>query len=530
MNILVAEPLAAAALELLRAEPGWNVVESNPKEFGAHLAAADALIVRGAVKVTAEVMARAPRLRVVGRAGVGIDNVDLPVATERGVLVMNVPGGNAVSVAEHTMALMLAMARSIPQANAVTRAGRWEKGRFLGTELRGKTLGVIGLGTIGLEVVRRARPFGMRVIAYDPYASAEIAAGESVQMVPLEELYHGSDYLTLHASLTPQTSGMLNRWAFAQMKEGVRVVNCARGELIDTAALDEALASGRVAGAALDVFSPEPPPADSPLFQRDTLVATPHIAGSTEEAQEQVGIRIAEQVREYLKNSVVINAVNMPAISAEEFRRLRPYVELARRLGAFLAQVAVGAPQGVRFTYTGRLAESNTNLIRNAALSGMLNRFLSQGANLVNAAQIAARRGWRIDELRGGRLEYADSISVVLTTDRGESSVEGAVLLDVSPRLLRVDGIYVEAPLQGHLVFMKNQDVPGVIGRVGTILGQNHINIANFSLGRRENHARTGEPAEAVAVVHVDEAVPEAVLEELRSFPAVKFACAVELG
>ncbi len=529
MNILIAESIAPAAVELLRAEPGWNVVESNPQEFGTHLEPAEALIVRSAVRVTADVLRRAPNLRVVGRAGIGTDNIDLAVATERGVLVMNTPGGNAVSVAEHTLALMLAMARSIPQASASTRAGRWEKKKFLGTELRGKTLGVVGLGNIGVEVVKRARPFGMEVVAFDPFVSAEAAADAGAGMVSLEDLYRRSDYITLHASLTPQTQGMLNAEAFAQMKEGVRIVNCSRGELIDDGALRAALASGRVAGAALDVFAPEPPPKDSPLLSHDAVVATPHIAGSTEEAQELVGIRIAEQIREYLKNSVVINAVNMPAVTAEEFRRLRPYVQLATRLGRFVAQIASGSPQRVRLAYSGKLADSNTNLIRNAALAGILNRFLSQRANLVNAAQIAGSRGWRIDEARGARLQFADSVAVTLATDRGESSAEGTVLLDVSPRLLSVDGIYVEAPLEGHLVFMKNQDVPGVIGRVGTILGENHINIANFSLGRRENRTAPGEPAEAVAVVHIDEPIPERVLEQLRQSPAVKFACAVEL-
>jgi D-3-phosphoglycerate dehydrogenase len=369
----------------------------------------------------------------------------------------------------------------------------------------------------------------MKVLAFDPFAAAQFAADEGVELVCLDDLYARSDYISLHATLTAQTRNMLNRDAFARMKEGVRIINCARGELIDAAALDEALAAGRVAGAALDVFTPEPPPSGYPIFRHENLIATPHIAGSTEEAQETVGVRIAHQVREYLKHSVVINAVNMPAVSAEEFRQLRPYVQLAERLGSFIVQIAAGTPQGVRFTYSGKLAEVNTNLIRNAGLAGMLNRFLSQRANLVNAAQIASSRGWRIDEVRGARLQYADSIAMELTTDGTVSKVEGAVLLDVSPRLLSVDGIYVETPLGGHLVFMKNQDVPGVIGRVGTILGQHRINIANFALGRRENHAGPGEPAEAVAVVHVDEPVPEPVLDQLRSAAGVKFACAVEL-
>ncbi len=529
MTILIAEPLAANAVALLSGEPGWTVIESNPKEYRAHLAEADALIVRSAIRVTAEVLEKAPKLRVVGRAGVGVDNVDLPVATERGVLVMNTPGGNAVSVAEHTLALMLAMARSIPQASASTRAGRWEKRKFLGTELRGKTLGIVGLGSIGVAVVRLARPFGMKIVAHDPYVAAQLASDEGVELVPLDDLYGRSDYITLHVSLTAQTQGMFSHAAFAKMKEGVRIVNCARGELVDVAALDAALASGRVAGAALDVFAPEPPPPDLPLLSRENLVATPHIAGSTEEAQEEVSLRIAEQIREFLKNSVVINAVNMPAVTADEYRHLRPYIQLATRLGAFVAQISTGNPQGVRLTYSGKLAEGNTNVIRNAALAGMLNRFLSQRANLVNAAQIAAARGWRIDEIRGARLQYTDSISVVLSTDRGESCVVGTVLLNDSPRLLSVDGIQVEAPLEGHLVFMKNRDVPGVIGRVGTVLGENKINIANFSLGRKENHAIPTEAAEAVAVVHIDEPIPEPVLEQLRRSPAVKFACAVEL-
>ena len=529
MKILVAEPLAPAALELLRSEPGWTIIESNPKEYRAHLPEADALIVRSAVRVTKEVLELAPNLRVVGRAGVGVDNVDLPISTERGVLVMNTPGGNAVSVAEHTLALMLSLARSVPQASASTRAGRWEKKKFLGNELRGKTLGVVGLGNIGLVVVRLARPFGMKIVAHDPFVAAQIAAGEGVELVSLDELYRRSDYITLHVSLTPQTKSMLNREAFAKMKDGVRIVNCARGELIDVAALDEALGEGKAAGAAFDVFAPEPPPADFPLFARESFIPTPHIAGSTEEAQETVGISIAEHVRDYLKSGVVISAVNMPAVSAEEFRQLRPYLQLATRLGAFAAQISDGNPQGVRLTYAGKLADSNTNLIRNAALAGMLNRFLSQRANLVNAAQIASGRGWRIDEIRGARLAYADSISVVLATDRGESSVEGTVLLNDSPRLLSVDGIHVEAPLEGHLIFMMNTDVPGVIGRVGTVLGENKINIANFSLGRREDHAGASGPADAVAVVHIDEAVTEPVLQQLRQCNGVRYAFAVEL-
>ncbi len=526
MNILIAEPIAAAAVDLLR-QPGWNVTVSNPKEYLHQLPEADALIVRSAVKVTREVMEKAARLRVIGRAGVGVDNVDLAAATAAGVLVMNTPGGNAVSVAEHTFALMLAMARSVSQANASTRAGKWEKKRFMGNELRGKTLGVLGLGSIGREVVRRGRAFEMRILATDPYVNVETAADLGVELVDTRRLYAESDYLTLHVALTPETRGMLNREAFAQMKPGVRIVNCARGELIDHEALLEALQSGRVAGAALDVFQPEPPAADFPLFQLDSVIATPHIAGSTEEAQEIVGIRIAEQIVEYLLHGIAINAVNMPALSPEEYRAIEPYISLAERLGAFTAQIAAGNPRAVRLVYSGRIADSSTHLVRNAGLVGLLNRWLSQRATLVNAMHIAAQRDLSVIERHERRSGHVDSVRLELETEAGLTTVEGAVVLG-RPRLIQVDGIYCEAPLGGHLIFMKNLDVPGVIGHVGTVLGRNEINIANFSLGRREGPGPDG-PQEALAVVEIDEPASESVLAQLRSNPAVKVAKTVEL-
>jgi len=526
MNVLVADPIAPVAIELLR-QPGWNVIVSNPQEYLNSLSEADALIVRSGVKITREVLEKAPRLRVIGRAGVGVDNVDLAAATAAGILVMNTPGGNAVSVAEHTIALMLALARSIPQANASIRAGKWEKRKFMGSELRGKTLGVLGLGSIGREVVRRARAFEMRVLATDPFVNRETASDLGAELVELSRLYAESDYLTLHVALTPETRGMLNREAFQQMKPGVRIINCARGEVIDHEALYEALESGRVAGAALDVFRPEPPPPDFPLFRFDTVIATPHIAGSTEEAQEAVGVRIAEQILEYLRSGVAINAVNMPALSAEEYRTLSPYICLAERLGGFAAQIAAGHPRAVRLVYSGRIAEANTHLVRNAGLVGLLNRWLSERVTLVNAMQVAAQRNLAVIERHHKRTGYVDSVRVELETETALTAVEGAVVLD-RPRLMQVDGIQCEAPLSGHLIFMKNQDVPGVIGHVGTVLGRNNINIANFSLGRREGPRPDG-PQEALAVVETDEPVSEEVLAQLRAHPAVKLAKAVEL-
>ena len=527
MNILIAEPLAPAGVELFRSQPGWNVIVSNPKEYAQHLETADALLVRSAVQVDQSLLAKAPRLKVVGRAGVGVDNVDLDAATAAGVLVMNTPGGNAISVAEHTLALMLAMARHIPQASGSTRSGKWEKKKFMGNELRGKTLGIVGLGSIGREVVKRARAFEMRIVAYDPYVTSKLAQDLGVELLDLAGLYAASDYISLHVAATPETTGMLSHDAFSKMKTGVRIVNCARGELVDETALAEAIASGKVADAALDVFAVEPPPAGYPLFGTESVMATPHIGGSTEEAQEIVGVRIAEQVVEYLKSGVAIHAVNMPALTPEQYRALGPYVTLAERLGSFAAYVASGNPSRVKLTYFGKIADGNTNLLRNAGLAGLLSRSSPRKVNLVNAMQTAEKRGWDIAEGQELRPVHTDSIRIELQTDTGVTAVEGAVFPS-GPRLTQVDGIYCEVALAGFLIFMKNQDVPGVIGHVGTVLGRNRINIANFSLGRRDAPVSPGEPLEAVAVVSTDELVPEAVLAQLRENPAVKFARSVE--
>ncbi|HEX4808878.1 MAG TPA: phosphoglycerate dehydrogenase [Bryobacteraceae bacterium] len=524
MKILVAEPLAPAGVELLRAQPGWDVVIADPKSYEQHLADSDALLVRSAVKVNKDVLSRAPKLKIVGRAGVGTDNVDLPAATEAGVLVMNTPGGNAVSVAEHTLALMLSMARSIPQANTSTKAGKWEKKKFLGNELRGKTLGVVGFGSIGREVVKRAKSFEMRVVAHDPYVNVQSARDLGVEMLSLADLYRESDYITLHVALTPETDRMLNADAFAAMKRGVRIVNCARGELIDKQALEEALASGIVAGAALDVFLKEPPGED-PLFQHDSVVATPHIAGSTEEAQEIVGVRIVEQVVEYLKTGVAINAVNMPALTAEQYRSLGPYVDLAERLGLFLSHIATGNPHTVRFVYRGHLASENTQILRNAGLAGVLSRSLEYRANVVNSMQIATQRGFSVVEQREVRPVHMDSIRIEMETDAGSFSVEGAVVLD-KPRLIQAEGISCEATLDGNLMYSKNEDVPGVIGYLGTVIGRNGINIANFALGRQDpataSARKPGQPLIAISIVETDEPVTESVIQQLFENKAVK--------
>ena len=523
MKILIAEPLASAAVDLLRAQPGWDVVVADPKTYEAHLGDCEALLVRSAVNVSKDVLSRAPKLRIIGRAGVGVDNVDLPAATQAGVLVMNTPGGNAVSVAEHTLALMLSMARSIPQASASTKAGKWEKKKFLGNELRGKVLGVIGLGSVGREVVKRAKPFEMRLLGHDPYVSSLTASDIGVELVSLQELYRQSDYITLHVGFTPQTDRMLNAEAFAQMKPGVRIVNCARGELIDGEALRAAIEKGTVAGASLDVFKKEPP-GDDPLFALDEILATPHIAGSTEEAQEIVGIRIVEQTIDYLQNGVALNAVNMPAMTAEQYRTLGPYVDLAERLGIFLSHIAEGNPRTIRLIYSGRLAEGNTQILRNAGVAGVLRRSLEYRANVVNAMQIATQRGFRVVEQREPGKAPMDTLGMELESDSESFSVVGAVVLD-KPRLMQVEGISCEVTLDGNLMYSKNEDVPGVIGFLGTVLGHNGINIANFALGRQDAGPAGRKPGEhltAISIVETDEPVPESVIAQIFENKAVK--------
>ena len=527
MRVLVADAVDAAAIETLQSEEAFEVVVSNPAEFEAHLEDAEALIVRSAVKVTADVMERAPRLRVIGRAGVGVDNIDCEEATERGVVVMNTPGGNATAVAEHTLALILSLARSVPAANASTKAGRWERKKFQGNEVFGKTLGIVGFGSIGRQVAERARPFGMKVIAFDPFVSSDAAKESGVELLELDPLLARADYLSLHLSLTTETAGFVNAELIGKMKDGVRIINCARGELIDSAALDAAIESGKVGGAALDVYDTEPPKTTS-LLAHEQVVATPHIGGSTAEAQVKVGLNIAIQVRDFLKSGVVVNAVNTPSVTAEQYGRLAPYLQLAERLGSLVAQTSRGRPVRVKLTYLGDFGETGTAMLRNAALSGILNCFLSRKANLINASQIARDRAIGVSEVRRGRAHFSDSLKLQLKTEDIDRAVEGTVFPDGSPRLLSIDGIYVEALLSGSLLYVRNKDVPGVIGRIGTALGEQGINIANFALGRGEPSS-SDEPAQAVAVVHTDQPLAASVLDNLYRLNAVTFAKAIEL-
>jgi D-3-phosphoglycerate dehydrogenase len=531
LKIVIAEKISAAAVEQLR-EPSWTVLTADQLDgkLSEHLESADALMVRSAVQVDAALLANAKKLRVIGRAGVGVDNIDLDAATRQGIAVMNTPGANAVAVAEHTLGMMLAMARHLCNADALMHAGRWEKKSLQGTELRGKTLGIAGLGRIGMEVARRARAFGMEIVGHDPFVSAGVAKEQGIRLAGLDELYAAADYITLHVGLTPQTTGMINDAAIKKMKKGVRLVNCARGELVNEADLINALKQGHVAAAALDVFTEEPLK-NSPLQTMENVILTPHIGGQTYEAQEAVGVQIAQQVREYLKHGVIQNAVNVPSVSAEEYAEMQPYIVLAERMGAFLAQISEGSIEEISLRYSGHIAEWKTELIRNGAIKGILNQALEEKANLVNAASLAEERGLTVHEAhkaKGSTGGAGSVLSIFLKSSKEEHMVKGAVLRGTLPRLLHVDNIDVEAPLERDLIFLRNRDVPGVIGKVGTILGESEINIADFSLGRRSAQAST-EAREAIAVVHVDGPVPENVLKKLEEIPAVRQAKAVRL-
>jgi D-3-phosphoglycerate dehydrogenase len=520
MKIVVADDFPASALDILRAE-GWTVdarTGRTPDQLAADLCDADALVVRSATKVTAPIIAAAPRLRVIARAGTGVDNVDVASASARGIVVMNAPGANSISVAELAVGLMLALARHLPAADAAMKQGKWEKKKFLGEELREKTLGLAGLGRIGQEVARRAAAFGMRIIAHDPFIAEQVAADLGVELVSLDDLFARADYVSLHMPSNEKTRNLLDAARLARARKGIRIVNTARGDLIDEAALADAIESGHVAGAALDVFATEPP-ADPRLQKLPQVVATPHIAASTREGQELVGMETAAALRDFLKDGIIRNAVNFPSVSAEEFIRLRPFLELGQRLGLFLSQMNDSRAHALGVRYYGALAEGRNDLIVDAILVGLFKPILEDGVTPVNARQVASDRGIEIIESRSSRpRNYTNLVSVKLHTSGGDRWVEGAVFERTSPRLVLLDGIGIEAPLEGTMIVIRNNDQPGVIGEIGTILGRHGVNIANFALGR--------EAQNAIGVVIVDEVAPISgmVLDDLRRVSAIREA------
>jgi D-3-phosphoglycerate dehydrogenase / 2-oxoglutarate reductase len=475
----------------------------------------DGLAIRSATKVTAKLLERARGLKVVGRAGIGVDNVDIPAATARGVIVMNTPFGNSITTAEHAITLMLALARQIPAADASTQAGRWEKNRFLGVEITNKTLGVVGCGNIGSIVADRARGLKMKVIAYDPYLSPERAVDLGVEKVDLDDLLRRADFITLHTPLTEKTRNIIDARALERTRPGVRIVNCARGGLVDEAALRAALDSGHVAGAAFDVFTVEPA-TGNPLFGHPNVVCTPHLGAATMEAQENVALQIAEQMSEYLLRGAISNAVNFPSITAEEAPRLKPFVKLAEQLGSFAGQVTESGLKAVKLVYEGQVAAMNTRALTSAAIAGLLKPLL-QDVNMVSAPVVARERGIAVEETkRDAESDYESLVTLTVVTERQERSIKGTVFADGRPRVVSIKGIKMDAEFGPSMLYITNEDKPGFIGRFASILGDAGINIATFHVGRESAGGN------AIALVEVDGAVPAQVIEKVKRLPHVQ--------
>ena len=516
-KVLISDPMDPNAAEIFRAH-GIEVDEKpglSKDELKAIIADYDGLAIRSATKVTADLLDAATNLKVVGRAGIGVDNVDIPAASARGVVVMNTPFGNSITTAEHAVALMFALARELPQADASTQAGKWEKNRFMGVELTSKTLGLIGAGNIGSIVADRALGLRMKVIAYDPFLTPERALDMGVEKVELDSLLARADFITLHTPLTDQTRNILSRENLAKTKKGVRIINCARGGLVDEAALKEMLETGHVAGAALDVFVEEPAKA-SPLFGTPGFVATPHLGASTTEAQVNVAIQVAEQMSDFLIRGGVTNALNMPSLSAEEAPRLRPYMELAEKLGSLVGQVEGRRLTGVAIEVEGAAAQLNPKPITGAVLAGLM-KVHSDTVNMVNAPFLARERGLDLREIRHDREgDYHTLVRVTARTPDGERSVAGTLFGNAAPRLVEIFGVSIEAELQGEMIYIVNEDAPGFIGRLGTTLGEAGVNIGTFHLGRRS------AGGEAVALVSVDQHVDETLVGRLGTLPGVK--------
>ncbi|MDX2145317.1 MAG: phosphoglycerate dehydrogenase [Rhodospirillaceae bacterium] len=518
-KVLISDKLSAAAVEIFKSRGIDADVKTGlkPDEIKAIIKDYDGLAVRSSTKVTADLMAAAPRLRVVGRAGIGVDNVDVEAATARGIVVMNTPYGNAITTAEHAISMMMALARQIPAANVSTHAGKWEKSKFMGVELYGKTLGVVGCGNIGSIVADRALGLRMKVIAYDPFLSVDRAKDIGVEKVDLEQLITRSDFITLHTPLTENTRNLIDAKAIAKMKKGVRIVNCARGGLVNEADLKAALDSGHVAGAALDVFEEEPAKAN-PLFGHENVVCTPHLGASTNEAQENVALQVAEQMADFLLTGAVTNALNMASVSAEDAPKLKPYMKLVEQLGSFAGQITQSGIKAVTLEYAGHVAELNTRPLTAIAVAGLLGPMMDS-VNMVNAPVIARERGIEVTEIKKGENDlYQTLIKLTVTTDRQTRSVSGTLFGGSLPRLVDVNDIHIEAEVGAHMLYVINDDKPGFIGALGTTLGQAGVNIASFHLGRPAGGGN------AIALLNLDQAVSEAVLAKVKALPHVQQA------
>ena len=518
-RVLVSDKLSEAAVEIFRLR-GIEVdylpdLGKDKDALLAEIPLYDGLAIRSATKVTPKILEAATKLKVIGRAGIGVDNVDIPAASQRGIVVMNTPFGNAITTAEHTISMMMALARQIPEANASTRAGKWEKNRFMGVELFNKTLGVIGCGNIGAIVADRALGLKMKVVAFDPFLSAERAVAMGVEKVDLDEVFKRADFITLHTPLTDKTRNIVNAQSLAKCKKGVRIINCARGGLVNEDALYDALVSKHVAGAALDVFEAEPATSHK-LFDLENVVATPHLGASTNEAQENVALQVAEQMADFLITGAVSNALNMPSISADEAPRLRPFVALAEKLGSFAGQLTDDLITGIVIEYAGEVGEMNTRALTSAALSGVLAAQIGM-VNMVSAPIVAKERGIKVDEVKQSlRGAYGTYMRVTVKCDSYERSVAGTVFSDGKPRIIQVKGIELESDFGRHMLYVTNNDKPGFIGNIGTLMGNAGINIACFHFGRVESGG------DAIGLVEVDAPVPLSVLAAVNALPNVK--------
>jgi len=520
-KVLISDALSPAAVQIFK-DRGIEVdfqpaLGKDKEKLAAVVGNFDGLAVRSATKVTSKVLEQARNLKVIGRAGIGVDNVDIPAATARGIIVMNTPFGNSITTAEHAISLMLALARQIPEADASTRAGKWEKNKFMGVEIFGKTLGVIGCGNIGSIVADRATGLRMKVVAFDPFLSQERADDLGVEKVEIDQLFRRADFITLHTPLTDKTRNIINAGAIKNMKKGVRIINCARGGLVDEAALYEALKSGQVAGAAFDVFVTEPA-TENPLFHLPNVVCTPHLGAATSEAQENVALQIAEQMSDYLLRGAITNAINFPSISAEEAPKLKPFIALAEKLGSFAGQLTETGISKVQLAYEGAVAQMNTKALTSAALAGLLRPMLGD-VNVVSAPVVAKERGIVIEEVtREMPEDYESLITVTVTTERQTRHVSGTVFADGRPRIVNIKGIRMDAEFGPSMIYITNLDKPGFIGKFSSTLGEAGINIATFHVGR------DAPGGNAVALIEIDGDLPEAVLAKVRALPQVQQA------
>jgi len=527
MKVLISDKLAPEGIKLLEETPGLEVTfqtKWEPGELQEKIKDYHALIIRSATKVTKDVLEAADNLKVVGRAGIGVDNVDREAASKKGVVVMNTPTANTVTTAEHAMSMMMALARKIPQATASMKSGKWEKSKFSGVELFEKTLGVVGVGNIGSILARQALGLGMKVIAYDPFISAERASQLGVELVELDDLFAHSDFISTHVPRTDQTYHLLRTENFAKTKDGVRIINCARGGVVKEDDLVEAIKSGKVAGAALDVFEKEPLDPGSPLIGVDEIILTPHLGASTSEAQMKVATEVARQVADLLTKGIIKNAVNMPSVDPEALAKIQPYVELASRMGRFMGQLERGRLSEVLIEYSGKVAEGDVRPLTATLLQGLLEPVLKEMVNLVNAPYLAKERGIKVKESSTTEAaDYRSLITLRLKTDQGERSVAGTLYARKYPRIVNLDGHEIEVMPAGNLLVFTNEDKPGVIGKVGTLLGDNGVNIAQMQLGR------SAPNQDAVAVLTVDSAMPEKVMEDLLKLPFIMSATQLEL-